>query len=1337
MPQSRTTSPANHEDGFDRLRRNPAVTYGLKLLGLAILYIITGKLGLLLSVPPGFATVIWPPSGLALGICLIHGRRFWPGIWLGSFLLNAYVAGAFDMSAGLTLGNLAWSKFAVGGAIAAGSTIQILIACALARRFVGMPLKLVSVTQIFRLFILVGPVACVTAASIGVFSLYVAGLATPAVIVNNWLSWWGGDVFGVIVFLPLALIAPGNPNPVRLNGNAVGRVSALALFLLLIPLGLTFYAWKIVSIGEFTAKQDSFTALTQESEKALGRRMDSYNNALIGASAFWKGKQKVSHKDWETYVAALNIKANYPGINGIGFIESASDSQLPAIRSRLASEGIQDFKIHPVVAGNDHFVITYLEPMATNRAALGLDIAFEANRLSTARQARDSGRTTLTKKIILVQDKEQTPGFMLIHPLFKSEQVPTTVEGRRADLQGWIYSPFIARNLLADLTRSQGSQIDIEIFDEDSETPANLIYHSGDASTLGAFSTRRHFQVGQRTWLVVWRSTKSFDNAGRSVTPTLILSAGLLFTAMLAVLFFGVSLKDADIGDGRGTRERFIIPVTVFAVLMLGSIFAYRTLSVQEDRYAEGLMERDASRIQDLIGSRVGADIKSLERAASRWSAASRIPTEVSRTDADNLVRDVKGLDALARFDGQRNAEWFEPETAGPGRMPGELADRMPAQGVFDLAGGRGLPTASPLQSEPNGPPQFTVLVPLSAQSHPLGYLAAFFNARTFAEGSLTDDVRSHYQIHVEHSGQDIALAGVGDVPVAGKTIVRTVKVANEVWTLQIRPTAPFLAAQRSPFPIIALVAGLVIAVLCALTVQALLVLNRKSRELTQSGRRLFEASTLNAAVLASTKYIVVTTDPVGQVTSFNLEAEKALGYAAAEMVGRETPLLWHDASEIQAQAERLRSELGLTIEPGFEALTARIGRQSEDTHEWTFIRRDGSRFPVSLTVTALRGEDGQIVGYLGVAEDITERRAQQQALVTSEETFRLAMENAPISQALVSLDGRWLRVNSAICDLLGYTPEALLATDFQAITHPDDIDISRTVVRTALSGENTRYDLEKRYIHKDGRIIWGLLSISLVRKPDGMPDYFIAQIQDITERREMERMKSEFISTVSHELRTPLTSIRGSLDFVATSLAGNLPDAGRRLIDMARRNCDRLVLLVNDILDIDKITSGTMRFDLRNEPVAQLVEQSVALNQAFTEKLNVGLVATPPAEQLHIRVDGARFQQAMTNLISNAAKFSPPGGTVYVTAALDGDADDTRVKISVRDEGPGVPANFRGRIFGRFAQADSSSTRAKGGSGLGLHITKDIVERMGGTIGYESAEGAGATFWMSFPAAE
>ena len=1158
----------------ERLKKGGATAYLFQLIGIAALYIVTGKLGLMLSVPPGFATLIWPPSGLALGICLVHGRRYWPGIWFGSFLLNAYIAGAFGVPPALV-----GPRLMVAAAIAAGSTLQILLACALANRFIGQPLKLVSVAQIFRLFLLVGPVACVTAASIGVFALRTAGLMPSEATLGNWLSWWGGDVFGVIVFLPLALIAPGNRNPVRLNGTAVGRISALTLFLILIPLGLTFYAWKIVSIGEYKAKAEAFTALTQESEKALGRRMDAYNNALVSAAAYWKGQETVSHAEWKSYVDALNIKASYPGINGIGFIQPSSSDALDALRSGAAADGESGFKVHPAVPGDTHFVITYLEPLETNRQALGLDIAFEANRLAAALKARDTGRTTITRKIYLVQDQEQTPGFMLMYPLFATDRVPDTVEARQSDLKGWIYAPFIAKNLLADLTRSQGSQIELEIYDQDRMTPADLIYRSGDAAAAGAFSARRHIEIGQTRWLVVWKSTKAFDNAGRSVTPTLILSAGLLFTAMLAILFLGMSLKDADIAAGR-RGEQFLIPATVFSILLLGSVFTYRTLAVQEDHYAGSLMERDASRIQELLGSRAEDDVKTLKRAAARWTMTPDGPDAVWHADASRLERDVKGLEALVWFDAEGRIHRIEPEPA-----PNEPLRPMPSKALFDLTSRRGLPTVSAVEPRSDGSSEFFLLAPLGQ-----GYLVAIFDAKIFANGGVTGDVRSNYEIDIDRDGPDIVLNDVGVTPVSSTTITRTLQVANAAWGLKIRPTESFLASQRSSFPFVALVAGLIIAVLCALTVQALLVLNRKSRELAQTNHRL----------------------------------------------------------------------------------------------------------------------------------------------ATSEETFRLAMDNAPIGEALVGLDGRWLRVNSALCDLLGYTPHALLATNFQTITHADDLGADMTLLEKVMTGALASYTLEKRYIRKDGRIIWGLLSVSLVRKSDGSPDYFISQIQDITERREMERMKNEFISTVSHELRTPLTSIRGSLDFVASASAEALDDAGRRLLDMARRNCDRLVLLINDILDIDKIASGTMRFDIREEAVAYLVEQCVALSQGFADKLDVRLEAGLPPERISVRVDAERFQQALTNLVSNAVKFSPAGGIVRVTATRRGGD----VVIAVRDDGPGIPADFRGRIFGRFAQADSSSTRAKGGSGLGLHITKEIVEHMGGTIGFDSAEGQGSTFWMAFPVA-
>ena len=1298
----------------DISRQAPA--YAARVAALVVLYIITGKLGLMLSVPPGFATIIWPPSGLALGICLVHGRRLWPGVWLGSFLLNAEVAGAVGPGVAI-----AWPKLALAASIATGSTVQVLLGCFLAQRFVGLPLKLTSVASIFRLFLVAGPLACLTAASVGVLSLRAAGLVSPSDVLNNWLSWWGGDVFGVIVFLPLALIAPGNPHPIGFGGDGkkIGRLSALALFLLLIPLGLTFYAWKIASLSEYKARQDAFEALTHESEEALRRRLEAYNNALVGAQAFWTGQGEISRAEWKTYVDALDIGTNYPGMSGLGFIQPVAKDDLPDLKAAMARGGVADFAVHPEAGSGETFVITYLEPIDSNRAALGLNIAFEPNRASAARAARDSGRTTLTKRIHLVQDRKQTPGFLLLAPLYASGRAPDTVAARRADFKGWIYAPFIARNLLSDLTRSQGSQVHIEIYDQGVERPDALIYSSGGTAPGGNFTARRSFQAGQTTWLIVWKSTKAFDYAARSVTPTLILGAGLLFTAMLAVLFFGIGMKDAGGGEARGGREQFVVPVTVFFVLAAGAAFGYRTLSVQEAHYAEGLMTRDASRIEELLGSRSDSAVSALERFAARRTVAPGGPEHPWREDAANLVRDIDGLRSLTWLDAGGTPLWTVPEAAGPAVPAG-----------MKLSGAQTQRTTVTFGHDAAGLPVFTLMVPVFDGGEPGNYLAARFDARAFAEDALSEDLRGNYQLSLVKDGRATPLTSLGDTPLSGQALPGYVGIANAVWTLQIQPARAFLTTQRSPFPVIALVAGLVIAGLCALTVQALLTSKFKSRELGQTNRRLFDASALNTAILASTKYIVVTTDADGRVTSFNSEAESALGYAAAEVIGIESAIKWHDPSEVVVRTRQINAELGLALKPGFATFTARIARFGEDTSEWTFVRKDGTRFPVSLNVTALTDENGEITGYLGVAEDITERRAQQQALITSEETFRLAMENAPTGQALVSPDGRWLKVNGALCELLGYTPDALLKTDFQTITHADDLDADLALVGQVLSGEIGSYTLEKRYIRSDGRIIWGLLSVSLVRKADGTAHYFISQIQDITERREMEQMKSEFISTVSHELRTPLTAIRGSLDFVANSLGANLPQAGQRLVDMARRNCDRLVLLVNDILDIDKITSGTMRFDLRDEAVAQLIDQSVALNQGFADKLNVALSAAT-ATGAAIRVDSERFQQVMTNLISNAVKFSPEGSTVHITAAPVG----SDIRISVRDEGPGIPADFRGRIFGRFAQADSSITRAKGGSGLGLHITKEIVAQMGGTIGYDSVEGEGATFWILFPA--
>jgi PAS domain S-box-containing protein len=239
--------------------------------------------------------------------------------------------------------------------------------------------------------------------------------------------------------------------------------------------------------------------------------------------------------------------------------------------------------------------------------------------------------------------------------------------------------------------------------------------------------------------------------------------------------------------------------------------------------------------------------------------------------------------------------------------------------------------------------------------------------------------------------------------------------------------------------------------------------------------------------------------------------------------------------------------------------------------------------------------------------------------------------------------------------------------------------------------------------------------------------------VRDLSEHYEIERLKREFVSTVSHELRTPLTSIRGALGLVAGGAAGPLSTQAKGLLDIALKNSERLARLVNDILDIEKIEAGQLEFKMEELSVAPLLQAAVEDNRPYADGFGVALAVENGSLDARILADSDRLTQVITNLLSNAIKFSPKGETVHLVAS----ARSNVVRIEVRDHGPGIPEEFRSRIFGRFQQADSSDTRQKGGTGLGLAITRLIVEQLGGTIGFETELGRGSTFWVELPAVD
>ncbi len=274
-------------------------------------------------------------------------------------------------------------------------------------------------------------------------------------------------------------------------------------------------------------------------------------------------------------------------------------------------------------------------------------------------------------------------------------------------------------------------------------------------------------------------------------------------------------------------------------------------------------------------------------------------------------------------------------------------------------------------------------------------------------------------------------------------------------------------------------------------------------------------------------------------------------------------------------------------------------------------------------------------------------------------------------------------------------------------------------------------YEQEWTVIRSDGTRIPVSLTVTALRGDQGEIHGYLGIAQDITERKEIDRVKNEFISTVSHELRTPLTSIRGALGLMAAGAVGAMSDKASELITIARKNSERLVMLINDILDIEKMESGKLQLRAMSVSVSEVIQQALEANTSYGEKYDVVFVQKR-VPNARVMADPDRLMQILANLLSNAAKFSPPGSEVWVGA----ESRDGRVYFSVRDFGLGISEDFRARIFQKFAQADHSDTRHHEGTGLGLSITQKLLEIMGGSIRFETAMGKGTTFFFDLPQA-
>ncbi|MET0155985.1 MAG: PAS domain-containing sensor histidine kinase [Rickettsiales bacterium] len=431
-------------------------------------------------------------------------------------------------------------------------------------------------------------------------------------------------------------------------------------------------------------------------------------------------------------------------------------------------------------------------------------------------------------------------------------------------------------------------------------------------------------------------------------------------------------------------------------------------------------------------------------------------------------------------------------------------------------------------------------------------------------------------------------------------------------------------------------------------------------------------------------------------------------------------------AEERDAAARRLTTESGNALNY-LNAVFERHKKEADDNAE-SLRRLELATFLALIAALAL---EGRLIFFPVKAAVCRMHREIEE----KEKLFSLFVKYAPAAVAMFDKELRYLAASDRWYVDYGLKNKEIIGRSHYEIfpeiakNHPEWKKLHDRTLR----GEIIKAD-EDAFVREDGATEWLRYELHPWYAADGTVGGLIMFTENITERKRMDLMKNEFVSTVNHELRTPLTSIHMSLGILRETAKESMNDNDKRLVELSYRNCDRLTSLVNDILDLEKIAVGKMDYRMRRVEIVSLVKDAIERNNAYAQRYRVAFDARFERDEAYCVLDSGRFIQALTNLLSNACKFSSEGQKIVVRV---GEAEDGRIKISVEDKGSGVPESFKNRIFQKFAQADGTSTRSQGGTGLGLSITKSIIEACGGETGFVSREGVGSTFYFLLPRAD
>jgi PAS domain S-box-containing protein len=503
----------------------------------------------------------------------------------------------------------------------------------------------------------------------------------------------------------------------------------------------------------------------------------------------------------------------------------------------------------------------------------------------------------------------------------------------------------------------------------------------------------------------------------------------------------------------------------------------------------------------------------------------------------------------------------------------------------------------------------------------------------------------------------------------------------------------------------------------------------------------LLKTGALQNAVLNSANFSIIATDEKGIIQLFNIGAERMLGYAASEVVNQITPAHISDPLEVVARAAELSRELSTAISPGFEALVFKASRGIEDKYELTYIRKDGSRFPAIVSVTALQDAGGRIIGYLLIGTDNSARKQAEEQLRWTEESFHLMVESVS-DCAIVMLDprGRVVSWNSGAQRIKGYSAGEIVGRYFAVFYPREGIDRGAPQRDLDVAAAQGRFEDEGWRVRKDGSRFWASVVCTAIRDHAGVLRGFAKLTRDLTERRKVEAeltnaksvaekanlAKSDFLSSMSHELRTPLNAILGFAQLLESAAPPPTPSQQESIAQILQAGW-YLIKLINEILDLAMIESGRMSWSMEPMSLTEAMRECQAMIEPQARKRGIRVTFPVDDNPWFIKADRTRVKQVLINLLSNAIKYNQPGGSVVIECHASA---PRCVRVSVKDTGAGLDPEKLSQMFQPFNRLGREAGSEEG-TGIGLVVTKRLVELMGGAIGVASSVGEGSVFWI------